>query len=74
MIFKNCNCHIGVCADMTSVLKALKNQKRANSLTVLFMGLTSVYMILSEVRSCETAEQVKYLNREIERLKERKEE
>lgn len=74
MIFNKCHVRISASADTEKILNTLKKQKNLNNLTALFMGLAAVHMVLSELRSCEQSQQISYLNREIERLKERKEE
>lgn len=74
MIFNKCRVRISTSADTEKILKTLKKQKNLNNLTALFMGLAAAQMILSELRSYEQSQQISYLNKEIERLKERKEE
>lgn len=74
MIFNKCHVRISAPADTEKILKTLKKQKNLNDLTALFMVLAAAKMILSELRSYEQSQQISYLNKEIERLKERKEE
>lgn len=74
MIFNKCHVRISASADTEKILNTLKKQKNLNNLTALFMGFAAVHMILSELRSYEQSQQISYLNKEIERLKERKEE
>lgn len=74
MIFNKCHVRISASADTEKILKTLKKQKNLNDLTALFMVLAAAKMILSELRSYEQSQQISYLNKEIERLKERKEE
>lgn len=74
MIFNKCHVRISASADTEKILKTLKKQKKLNDLTALFMVLAAAKMILSELRSYEQSQQISYLNKEIERLKERKEE
>lgn len=74
MIFNKCHVRISAPADTEKILNTLKKQKNLNNLTALFMGFAAAQMILSELRSYEQSQQISYLNKEIERLKERKEE
>lgn len=74
MIFNKCHIRISASADTEKILKTLKKQKKQNDLTALFMVLAAAKTILSELRSYEQSQQISYLNKEIERLKERKEE